>query len=188
MCAEALHHAGVAVNRDVEVRWINSELLEKTRSTELLQGLDGIVVPGGFGYRGIEGKLVAARHARERTRYPIWDCGLGMQVMVVELTRYVVRNDEPNSTEFDVSTPYPVIDLMADQRELADMGGTMRLGAYPCHLNPHTLAGQAYGDVSVVQERHRHRFELNNAYRKMLAEAGMVFAGVSPGDKLVEIA
>lgn len=188
---EALYHAGVALHRDVKIRWIDSEDLERHRDLSLLEGLDGIVVPGGFGHRGIEGKIMAARYAREN-KIPYLGLCLGMQVMVIELARHVVGNDEPNSTEFDVSTPYPVIDLMADQRDIADMGGTMRLGVYPCQLRPGTKAMDAYhkvyGEVEVVMERHRHRFELNNAYRELLQEGGMLFSGVSPGDKLVEIA
>jgi CTP synthase len=184
---EALKHAGVALNRDVKIRWIDSEQLERRRDLSVLEGLDGIVVPGGFGYRGIEGKIMAARYAREH-KIPYLGLCLGMQVMVIELARHIVGNDLPNSTEFDVSTPYPVIDLMADQRDLAEMGGTMRLGVYPCYLKPGTKAAEAYGNVEVVMERHRHRFELNNAFRDMLSKGGMVFSGVSPGDKLVEIA
>lgn len=184
---ESLHHAGLALNRDVQVRWINSETLERGRDVAALNDLDGIVVPGGFGYRGIEGKVVAARFAREQ-KIPYLGLCLGMQVMVVEVARHVVGTDEPNSTEFDVSTAYPVIDLMADQRDLADMGGTMRLGVYPCHLKPNTKAGDVYGDQHLVMERHRHRFELNNAFRNLLTGAGMIFSGMSPGDKLVEIA
>jgi len=184
---ESLAHAGFAVSRDVHIQWINSETLERGRDTEQLKDLDGIVVPGGFGYRGIEGKVVAARFARENN-IPYLGLCLGMQVMVVELARHAVGNDEPNSTEFDVSTRYPVIDLMADQRDLTNMGGTMRLGVYPCHLISGTKAGDAYGGEQVVTERHRHRFELNNAYRDLLRQAGMVFSGISPDNKLVEIA
>ena len=184
---ESLAHAGFALNRDVDIQWINSETLERGRGTEQLKDLDGIVVPGGFGYRGIEGKVVAARFARENN-IPYLGLCLGMQVLVVELARHAIGNDEPNSTEFDVSTGYPVIDLMADQRDLTNMGGTMRLGVYPCHLRAGTKAGDAYGGEQIVTERHRHRFELNNAYRDLLGQAGMVFSGISPDNKLVEIA
>jgi CTP synthase len=184
---EALFHAGLALNRDVQMHWINSEVIERERDLKPLEGLDGIVVPGGFGYRGIEGKVMAARYAREH-KVPYLGLCLGMQVMVIELARHIVGNDEPNSTEFDVSTRYPVIDLMPEQRDLADMGGTMRLGVYPCHLKPGTRAGDVYAPAQVVMERHRHRFELNNAYRDMLSRGGMVFSGVSPQDRLVEIA
>jgi CTP synthase len=184
---ESLHHAALAINRDVHIRWINSEILERERDLSQLEGLDGLVVPGGFGYRGIEGKGMAAHFARLRT-LPYLGLCLGMQVMVIELARQALGSEEPNSTEFDVSTRYPVIDLMPEQRDLADMGGTMRLGVYPCHLKPGTKAGDAYGTVGPVQERHRHRFELNNAYRELLTRAGMVFSGVSPQDRLVEVA
>jgi CTP synthase len=187
---EALYHAGLAVERDVHVRWINSETLERDNDTTPLDGLDGIVVPGGFGLRGVEGKIVAARYARER-KIPYLGLCLGMQVMVIELARQVIGNKEANSTEFDPATRYPVIDLMEEQRDLADMGGTMRLGVYPCHLKPGTRAAAAYAAAGVnadpIMERHRHRFELNNAYREILSQAGVVFSGVSPQDRLVEV-
>ncbi|MGQ9627507.1 MAG: CTP synthase [Anaerolineae bacterium] len=183
---EALYHAGVHSDCDVHINWIDSEDLEKGRNLEILSQVDGVVVPGGFGYRGIEGKVVAARYAREN-KVPYLGLCLGMQIMVIELARYALNSDEPNSTEFDATTKYPVIDLMADQRSITDMGGTMRLGSYPCHLVPGTKAAQAYGQ-EVVYERHRHRFELNNAYRDILASAGLVLSGLSPDRRLVEIA
>ena len=182
---EALHHAGIALDRQVDIEWISSEDLERGRSLDRLEKVAGIVVPGGFGYRGIEGKIVAARYAREH-RIPYLGLCLGMQVMVIELARYAVGSDEPNSTEFDIATRYPVIDLMPEQRDITDMGGTMRLGVYPCVLVPGTRAAAAY-NCRQVEERHRHRFEVNNAYRDMLAEAGMVFSGLSPDGRLVEI-
>ncbi len=183
---EALYHAGIALERDIQIRWISSEDLEKGRGWEALEQVAGIIVPGGFGYRGIEGKIAAARYARER-RVPYLGLCLGMQVMVIELARHLLNSDEPNSTEFDPHTPHPVIDLMPEQRDIVDMGGTMRLGLYPCRLVPGTKAAEAYG-VSEVQERHRHRFEFNNAYREVLAEGGLVFSGLSPDGHLVEIA
>jgi CTP synthase len=146
-------------------------------------------VPGGFGYRGIEGKIVAARYAREH-KVPYLGLCLGMQVMCIELARQILDSDEPNSTEFDISTEYPIIDLMPDQRDIADMGGTMRLGIYPCHLKPGTKAAAAYqalGFGGVVHERHRHRFEFNNHYRSELEANGMVFSGLSPDGRLVEV-
>lgn len=143
------------------------------------------MVPGGFGYRGIEGKIVAARYAREH-QIPYLGLCLGMQVMVIELARHALETDEVNSTEFDPHVSHPIIDLMPDQHAISDMGGTMRLGIYPCHLPAGTLAAKAYG-VEVVQERHRHRFEFNNAYRDILARQGMVFSGLSPDRRLVEI-
>ncbi|MCC9078611.1 CTP synthase [Litorilinea aerophila] len=187
---EALLHAGLAIGYDVHIEWISSEDLEKGRNLELLETVDGIVVPGGFGYRGIEGKIVAARYAREH-QVPYLGLCLGMQVMCIELARAVFNSDEPNSTEFDLSTEYPIIDLMPDQRDIADMGGTMRLGIYPCQLKPGTRAAEAYAAMGfghVIQERHRHRFEFNNHYRADMEAHGMVFSGLSPDGRLVEIA
>ena len=183
---QALHAAAVHQGCDVVIEWVNSEHLERGRDRERLEQVDGIVVPGGFGYRGIEGKVVAARYAREH-KVPYLGLCLGMQVMTIELARHIFNSDEPNSTEFDVSTKYPVIDLLPEQRDIVDMGGTMRLGLYPCRLVEGTRAHAAYGQT-LVQERHRHRFELNNAYRKELADGGMVFSGLSPNGRLVEIA
>jgi len=182
---EALYHGGIAKDVDIDILWINSEDMEKGRNLELLKQVDGLVVPGGFGYRGIEGKIVAARHARKHN-VPYLGLCLGMQVMVIELARHALQSDEVNSTEFDPHVRHPVIDLMPDQQSVVNMGGTMRLGIYPCHLTPGTLAAQAYGE-EVVHERHRHRFELNNAYRDILARQGMVFSGLSPDRRLVEI-
>ncbi|MCC6166470.1 MAG: CTP synthase [Caldilineaceae bacterium] len=187
---ESLMHAALAIGRHVEIEWISSEELEKGRNLHRLAEVDGIVVPGGFGYRGIEGKIVAARYAREH-QIPYLGLCLGMQVMCIELARQVFNSDEPNSTEFDLSTEYPIIDLMPDQRDIADMGGTMRLGIYPCHLRPGTRAAAAYQAFtygSVTQERHRHRFEFNNHYRDVLLANGMVFSGLSPDGRLVEVA
>jgi CTP synthase len=182
---EALFHAALAHGRSLQIEWISSEDLEKGRGLDSLYQVAGIVVPGGFGYRGIEGKIMAAKYAREHNKPYLGLC-LGMQVMVIELARHAVGNDEPNSTEFDHSTAYPVIDLMPDQRAISDMGGTMRLGIYPCQLVPGTKAAAAY-TIPAVQERHRHRFELNNQFRELLANAGMEFAGLSPDGRLVEI-
>ncbi|MFQ5612867.1 MAG: CTP synthase [Anaerolineae bacterium] len=183
---EALHHAAVHQNCDVEIEWIRAEDLERGRGLEQLEKVDGIVVPGGFDYRGVEGKIVAAKFARTR-RVPYLGLCLGMQVMVIELARDVYESDEPNSTEFDAHTRYPVIDLMPDQRDLADMGGTMRLGTYPCRLVEGSRAARAYGR-DLVLERHRHRWEFNNEYRGVLAEAGLDYTGLSPDGRLVEIA
>ena len=183
---ESLYHAGIANHRQVEVIWIHSGDLEKDKGWEQFKDLDGIVVPGGFGYRGIEGKILAARWAREK-RVPYLGLCLGMQVMCIEIARLAVGTDEPNSTEFDAKTSYPIISLMPDQHGLADMGGTMRLGVYPCKLQPETKAADAYG-VPAVNERHRHRWELNNSYRELLADNGLVFSGMSPDGRLVEIA
>jgi CTP synthase len=183
---EALKHAGLELGVEVEILWVHSSELEKGRGWEDIQQADGILVPGGFGSRGIEGKLQAARYAREN-KVPYLGLCLGMQLMVVDFARMVFKSEEPNSTEFDRNTPYPVIDLMPDQRGIVDMGGTMRLGLYPCELQPGTLAAEAYKQP-VVQERHRHRFELNNNFRDILHENGMRFSGISPDGRLVEIA
>jgi CTP synthase len=182
---EALIHAGVAHGVDVQIEWIAAEDLEHGRGWDRLRRVQGIVVPGGFGYRGVEGKILAARYAREN-QVPYLGLCLGMQVMVVELARYALGSDEPNSTEFNPHTRYPVIDLLPEQRDITDLGGTMRLGAYPCVLVPGTRAAHAYG-ADVVHERHRHRFEFNNAYRDLLQRAGLVLSGLSPDGRLVEI-
>ncbi|MBL8058660.1 MAG: CTP synthase [Anaerolineales bacterium] len=186
---EALKHAALALSREVEIEWVHSVDLEKGRAWEQLRGVDGIVVPGGFGSRGIEGKIAAARHARENA-VPYLGLCLGMQIMCVEFARYAFGTDDANSTEFDRGTRLPVIDLMPEQRSIADLGGTMRLGLYPCQLTPGTKADEAY-DLpagAIVQERHRHRFEFNNIYREPLAAKGLVFSGQSPDGRLVEIA
>ena len=146
----------------------------------------GLVVPGGFGSRGIEGKIMAIRYARERG-LPFLGLCLGMQCAVIEFARHVLGTEAPNSAEFDPSTPYPVIDYMADQSADGEKGGTMRLGLYPCVLRPGSRAGEAYG-TDRIQERHRHRLEFNNAYRDLLGDHGMVFSGLSPDGRLVEIA
>jgi len=183
---EALCHAGWFHHRDVKIDWILSEDLERNKGFDRLAQADGIVVPGGFGERGIEGKILAARYARVH-KIPYLGLCLGMQVMCIELARAVTESDEPNSTEFNPSTRYPVIDLMPDQRGISEMGGTMRLGRYPCKLEADTIAARAYGE-GIVHERHRHRFEFNNAFRDLLGKAGMTYSGLSPEGNLVEIA
>jgi CTP synthase len=182
---EALHAAATHQDCAVNIEWIPSEDLERLRNLERLENLNGIVVPGGFGERGIEGKIIAAKFARTR-QVPYLGLCLGLQVMVIELAREVFESDSPNSSEFNPATTHPVIDLMPDQRDIANLGGTMRLGSYPCHLVEGTLAANAY-QVEVVHERHRHRFEFNNHYRQALGEAGLVLSGLSPDDRLVEI-
>ncbi|RME77454.1 MAG: CTP synthase [Chloroflexi bacterium] len=182
---EALKHAGTQQDCEVKIEWIPSEDLERMRGFDRLERVNGIVVPGGFGERGIEGKIIAAKFARLR-EVPYLGLCLGMQVMVIELAREAFESDEPNSTEFDPTTPYPVIDLMPDQRDIADLGGTMRLGSYPCHLVEGTIAARAY-QTNLVHERHRHRFEFNNEFRTPLQEAGLVLSGLSPDGRLVEI-
>ncbi len=183
---EALYHAGLALGLDVEIDWIHSAEVEKGKHWERIEAADGILVPGGFGERGTEGKIQAIRYAREH-KVPYFGLCLGMQLMTIEFGRFVLGTEDVNSTEFDRTTAHPVIDLMPDQRDIADMGGTMRLGLYPCVLQPGTVARQAYG-VERVEERHRHRFEFNNAYRQRFEQAGMRFSGISPDGRLVEIA
>jgi CTP synthase len=183
---EALKHAALLLDVEVEIHWVHSADLERGNNWDAVHQADGIIVPGGFGSRGTEGKIQAIRYAREN-KIPYLGLCLGMQLMVVELARKAFGNDQANSTEFDRSTPYPVIDLLPDQRDIVDMGGTMRLGLYPCNLQPGTTAIKAYG-IDFVQERHRHRFELNNAYREVLTQNGMRFSGLSPDGRLVEIA
>lgn len=183
---EALQHAATHHECEAKIEWIASEDMERGRALERLERVDGLVIPGGFGERGIEGKLAAAQFARTR-RVPYLGLCLGMQVMVIELARSVFDSDAPNSTEFNPTTLYPVIDLMPDQRDIVSLGGTMRLGSYPCHLSPRTLAAEAYR-AEIVHERHRHRFEFNNKYREPLAEAGLIYSGLSPDGRLVEIA
>ncbi len=186
---EALVHAGLHLGVEVDIAWVQASDLEKNRpdAWEAVRSAAGILVPGGFDSRGVEGKILAARYAREN-RVPYFGLCLGMQLMVVEFARHVLGYDDAHSTEFDPGTEHPVIDLMPDQRSITDMGGTMRLGLYPCVLQPGTKARAAYGDVDVVEERHRHRFEFNNAYRAEMQAAGMVFSGLSPDGRLVEIA
>ena len=183
---EALFHAASASNCRVQVEWVYSGDLEKEKQWDRLEQVDGIIVPGGFGQRGIEGKISAARFARER-QIPYLGLCLGMQVMCIEFARTVLGLEAANSSEFD-NTPHPVIDLMVEQRGITDMGGTMRLGLYPCRLIAGSVASRAYGGVTEVQERHRHRFEFNNAYRAVYEKQGMLFSGLSPSGDLVEIA
>lgn len=183
---ESIAHAAIHLNQKVEVVWIHSGELEKGKGLEELKTLDGIVVPGGFGYRGIEGKIVAAQYAREN-KVPYLGLCLGMQVMCIEFARNILNMDDANSSEFDEGAHYPVIDLMLEQRAITDMGGTMRLGEYPCSLVAGSRAAKAYG-ATTVHERHRHRFEFNNEYRQKYQEHGMCFSGLSPDEILVEIA
>jgi CTP synthase len=180
---ESLRHAAVNAGVELTIQWVNSEQLEAAAS--VLEGADGIVVPGGFGHRGIEGKVLASRFARQH-RVPYLGLCLGMQCAVVDFAREVLDAPDANSTEFNAFTSVPVIDLLPEQRDIENKGGTMRLGVYPCKLVPGTLAAAAYGEA-LIYERHRHRFEFNNHYRDRLAAAGMVFSGTSPNGRLVEI-
>ncbi len=183
---EALRHAAWALGYDPEVRWVSAESLERAGGLSQLEGVAGILVPGGFGYRGIEGKIVAARYAREH-RVPYFGLCLGMQVMCVEFARHVLGLSDANSTEFNPKTGNPVISLMPDQEGIEDMGGTMRLGLYTCVLRPGSRAAEAYAPAERIEERHRHRWEFANRYRASFSAAGMVFSGVSPDNRLVEI-
>ncbi len=182
---EALCHAALHHGRSININWVHSEDLEKEGGEALLRSAQGIIVPGGFGVRGIEGMVKAARYAREN-KIPYLGLCLGMQVMVIEFARHIFGTDKVNSTEFDADTPYPVIDLLPEQKKIADKGGTMRLGNYPCQLTPDSLAAKAYGG-KLIDERHRHRFEFNNEFLIRLKEAGLVLSGFSPDGNLVEI-
>lgn len=182
---EALNHAALACDRQVEISWVYSGDLEKGKHLDVLDTVDGIVVPGGFGYRGIEGKIIAARYAREK-RVPYLGLCLGMQIMTIEFARNVLNMEDANSTEFETPTEHPVIDLMPDQRNIVERGGTMRLGLYPCVLDENSLAGRLYG-AQRVEERHRHRFEFNNHFRTAFENGGMRLSGLSPDRRLVEI-
>jgi CTP synthase len=182
---EALGHAGMHHGAKVEVRWVDSERLTEDEAVQELAACDGILIPGGFGVRGIEGKIRAARYAREE-RVPFLGICLGMQMAVCDYARNVAGMEGANSTEFDPETPFPVIDLLPEQKEVRDMGGTMRLGADPVKLHDGTRAREVY-DEAVIYERHRHRYEVNNHLRKRLEHAGLRFSGTSPDDRLVEI-
>lgn len=183
---EALIHAAAYHNREAQILWVHSEALEKEDPDNYLKTAQGIIVPGGFGYRGIEGMIQAARYAREK-EIPYLGLCLGMQIMVIEMGRHVLNTNDVHSTEFDEHTAHPVICLLSEQQQIYNKGGTMRLGAYPCHLVNGTRAAKAYGQ-SVVYERHRHRYEFNNDYREMLEKGGLIASGLSPDGNLVEIA
>jgi CTP synthase len=181
---EALRHGGYFHGARIDLDWIQAEDVEGLLAEGRLRDLDGIVIPGGFGERGIEGKVAAAGYAREH-EIPCLGLCLGLQVMVIELSRNVAGLTGANSREFDSTSPHPVIDLMDEQREVVDMGGTMRLGIYPARLRPGSQVARAYGD-ELVYERHRHRYEVNPRYRHRLEDAGLVCSGTSPDDRLVE--
>ena len=182
---EALHHSGVASGRHVNIELVDGEELDETNIEEVLGDSDGILVPGGFGLRGIEGKIAAAHRART-LKVPYLGVCLGLQVAVCEFARNVCGMQGATSAEFEPDCEFPVIDIMPDQEEITDKGGTMRLGAYPCKVQPNTLAEEAYGE-SLVYERHRHRYEVNNAFRDQLTAAGLKISGLSPDDRLVEM-
>ncbi len=182
---EALKHAGLHQDRDIEIQWVHSEDIEREGPDSLLKTACGIVVPGGFGPRGVSGMIEAARYARQN-KIPYLGLCLGLQVMVVEYARNVLGLESANSSEIDPDTPHPVIDIMPEQRSVTDKGGTMRLGVYPCRLLEGSLTQRAYGQT-LVHERHRHRFEVNNTFREALENEGLLASGVSPDGKLVEI-
>jgi CTP synthase len=182
---ESLGHAGIDCDTEVNIRWVHAEGLTDDNIEEALRGVSGILVPGGFGDRGIEGKICAIKYAREQ-RIPFFGICLGMQVAVVEFARSVLNLTGSNSSEIDPNTKYPVIDLLPEQKEVEDMGGTMRLGLFPCKVVSDSIAYSCYQD-ELVYERHRHRYEFNNEYREALEAAGMTFSGTSPDGRLVEI-
>lgn len=182
---EALKHASIYNDTKLEIKWIDSEdITEKTAGT-LLKSADGIIIPGGFGSRGIEGKINAARYAREN-KVPYLGLCLGMQIAIIEYARNVCKLDKANSKEIDPSTPYPVIDFLPGQNEYSMLGGTLRLGKYPCKLKKDSKAYGVYKE-EMISERHRHRYEVNNEYRDVLAQNGMIFCGTSPNDSIVEM-
>ena len=183
--AEALRHGSIATGAKLEIEWVNSEDLEEQGAAALLADVQGIVVPGGFGIRGVEGKIAAIQYARER-QIPFLGLCLGMQSATIEWARNVAKLDRANSAEFDAETPNPVIALLPEQQDVVDLGGTMRLGLYACRLEENTLAHKLY-QQEVIYERHRHRYEFNNVYRKLFLDSGYLVSGTSPDTRLVEI-
>ncbi|MCD8488838.1 MAG: CTP synthase [Desertifilum sp.] len=182
---EALRHAAIAHDSELNLRWVNSEDIEANGAERYLANVQGVVVPGGFGIRGVDGKISAVEYARSH-QIPFLGLCLGMQCAVVEWARHIARLDRANSAEFDADTPNPVINLLPEQQDVVDLGGTMRLGLYPCRLSPNTLAASLY-QQEVIYERHRHRYEFNNAYRNLFLETGYTISGTSPDGRLVEI-
>ncbi|MGC1305818.1 MAG: CTP synthase [Phormidesmis sp.] len=182
---EALRHAGTNFSTDVKIRWVDSEDIERDGAQKYLVGVAGIVVPGGFGSRGIDGKIETVQYAREH-RIPFLGLCLGMQCLVMEWAQHIAELPKANSSEFDTEATNPVISLMPEQEDVVDLGGTMRLGLYPCRLVPNTLASRLYAE-EVIYERHRHRYEFNNAYRNLFLETGFMVSGTSPDGRLVEI-
>ncbi|HEY5575522.1 MAG TPA: CTP synthase, partial [Clostridiaceae bacterium] len=182
---EALSHGGLANDADVEIKWVNAIHLNSENLEEKLSDVDGILVPGGFGTRGIEGKILAVNYARTKD-IPFLGICLGMQMAVVEFARNVLGMEDANSSEINPGTTNPVIDLMPEQKDIDELGGTMRLGLYPAQLKENTFAREAYGK-ELIYERHRHRYEFNNSYMNDFIEKGMVFSGINPNKQLVEI-
>ncbi len=182
---EACKHAGVANQSDVTIKWIDSETITDENIDKLLADVSGILVPGGFGSRGIDGMLLAIQYARENN-IPYLGLCLGMQLAIVEFSRNVLGLTDAHSVELNPSTPYPVIHLMPDQDKVEDIGGTLRLGSYPCSLNPQSKAYALYGQT-IIHERHRHRYEVNNDFRTILSEGGMILSGISPDGRIIEM-
>ncbi len=182
---EALRHAGYTFDSDIQIKWINAEQVTTENVKEVLRDVDGILVPGGFGDRGIDGKIAAIGYAREN-KVPFLGICLGMQLASIEFARNVLGLNGAHSTEIDPTTPHPIIDLLPEQKDIEDLGGTLRLGLQPCKLNEETRTYTAYQD-EVIYERHRHRYEFNNHYRQAMEEAGFIFSGTSPDGRLVEI-
>ena len=182
--AEALRHAGYAQDANVTIDWVDSETLTADTAEQRLADLDGVIVPGGFGNRGIEGMILAARYAREH-QVPYFGICLGMQIMVIEYARHVCGLPDANSGEFDELCRHKVIDFMPGQSDSINKGGTLRLGAYPCVIRPDTTMARCYG-AEQISERHRHRYEFNNDYRKVMEDAGLTLSGQSPDGTLVE--
>ncbi|WP_164667556.1 CTP synthase [Virgibacillus doumboii] len=182
---EALKHAGYSYDTDIKIHWINAEKLDKETIKHELEHVDGILVPGGFGDRGIEGKIEAIRYAREH-KVPFFGICLGMQLATVEFARNVVGLEGAHSAEINPETTYPIIDLLPEQKNISDMGGTLRLGVYPCKLTDNTKTKAAYNGEDIVYERHRHRYEFNNDYREQMQDKGFIFSGTSPDGRLVE--
>lgn len=182
---ESLKHAGIANDTDIDIKWVDSEDITEGNVKEILSDVKGILVPGGFGNRGIEGKITAIKFARENN-VPFFGICLGMQLSVVEFARNVLKMENANSAEFDENTKYPVIDIMAEQKEIENMGGTMRLGLYPCKLTDGLICKSVYGE-DLIYERHRHRYEFNSKYMEEFEKAGMKISGKSPSETLVEI-
>lgn len=182
---EALRHAAIASNSEVKLRWVSAEDLETDGAAQHLKGVSGVVVPGGFGIRGVDGKVIAIEYAR-REKIPFLGLCLGMQCAAIEWARNIAHLEHANSVEFDEDTPNPIIALLPEQEDVVDLGGTMRLGLYPCRVAPNTLAASLYGE-EVVYERHRHRYEFNNAYRNLFVETGYQVSGTSPDGRLVEM-
>ncbi|KAB3534753.1 CTP synthase [Alkaliphilus pronyensis] len=183
--SEALIHAGIHNNSKVNIKWIQSSEVTSTTASHILSSADGILIPGGFGDRGVEGKIQAIKYAREN-KIPLLGICLGMQLAVAEFARNAMGLSTAHSSELNPNTTHPVIDLMPEQQDIEDMGGTMRLGLYPCKLYPNTKAKEAYGE-DLIYERHRHRYEFNNQYREELTKAGLIISGISPDERLVEI-